>query len=400
MARLPQPGGDSGNWGTLLNDYLSQIHAADGTLKSNTVGSTQLQQNSVTSTQIADNAITPTQLADNAVTATSIANDSITELQLEPTLRNRVNSGSVGNNTITQAMLQDNAVTTTKINDQAITGAKIANGVITDAQIDAITQAKITGLTTDLAGKASASHTHTASNITDFNSAADARITAASVNALSDVTISSPINGQVLKYNGSAWVNDTDNASGSGTPGNDSITNAMMADDAIGIAELSATGTADNTTFLRGDNTWQSLDKGLVGLGNVDNTSDLAKPVSTATQTYIDTKVYTSTAVFSQSGAADTGLSGKWRNPTAGNITRVTLTTGTAPLGSNLVVEFYKNATLIQTLTINDGSTTTSTAVASSGLVAGDILSVNATSVGSSAAATNVTAQFDYTHAV
>ena len=34
------------------------------------------------------------------------------------------------------------------------------------------------------------------------------------------------------------------------------ITNALMADDAIGIAELSATGTASSTTFLRGDNSW------------------------------------------------------------------------------------------------------------------------------------------------
>ena len=36
------------------------------------------------------------------------------------------------------------------------------------------------------------------------------------------------------------------------------VKNADMADDAVGIAELSATGTADNTKFLRGDNTWQT----------------------------------------------------------------------------------------------------------------------------------------------
>src|SRR3989338_5196869 len=33
MARLPKPGGDNGNWGDILNDYLSQAHETDGTLK-------------------------------------------------------------------------------------------------------------------------------------------------------------------------------------------------------------------------------------------------------------------------------------------------------------------------------------------------------------------------------
>ncbi|HUD20872.1 MAG TPA: hypothetical protein VMQ44_02285 [Candidatus Saccharimonadales bacterium] len=33
MSRLPTPGGDSGTWGTILNDYLSVEHNADGTLK-------------------------------------------------------------------------------------------------------------------------------------------------------------------------------------------------------------------------------------------------------------------------------------------------------------------------------------------------------------------------------
>lgn len=33
MSRLPTPGSDSGQWGTILNDYLSVAHNADGTLK-------------------------------------------------------------------------------------------------------------------------------------------------------------------------------------------------------------------------------------------------------------------------------------------------------------------------------------------------------------------------------
>ena len=40
------------------------------------------------------------------------------------------------------------------------------------------------------------------------------------------------------------------------------VTNAKMADDAIGIAELSATGTASSTTYLRGDNAWSTISGG------------------------------------------------------------------------------------------------------------------------------------------
>jgi hypothetical protein len=42
--------------------------------------------------------------------------------------------------------------------------------------------------------------------------------------------------------------------------------------------------------YWRGDKTWQTLDKSAVGLGNVDNTSDASKPVSTATTTALSGK--------------------------------------------------------------------------------------------------------------
>ena len=43
--------------------------------------------------------------------------------------------------------------------------------------------------------------------------------------------------------------------------------------------------------YLRGDKTWQTLNKAAVGLSDVDNTSDMAKPVSTAQQAAIDAAV-------------------------------------------------------------------------------------------------------------
>lgn len=36
------------------------------------------------------------------------------------------------------------------------------------------------------------------------------------------------------------------------------VSNSAMADDAVGIAELSATGTPSSTTFLAGNNTWSA----------------------------------------------------------------------------------------------------------------------------------------------
>ncbi len=71
MARLPVPGGDNGNWGTILNDYLSQIHKPDGTLK--------------------DHSVTSTAIADDAVTATAIQDGTIMEAQLDTALQTKLN---------------------------------------------------------------------------------------------------------------------------------------------------------------------------------------------------------------------------------------------------------------------------------------------------------------------
>ncbi len=39
MSRLPTPGGDNDDWGTVLNDYLQQALASDGTLVTTTTNS-------------------------------------------------------------------------------------------------------------------------------------------------------------------------------------------------------------------------------------------------------------------------------------------------------------------------------------------------------------------------
>lgn len=52
MSRLPQPGSDSGQWGQILNDFLSQIHNTDGTLKPSVVDSAALAPNAVDETSL------------------------------------------------------------------------------------------------------------------------------------------------------------------------------------------------------------------------------------------------------------------------------------------------------------------------------------------------------------
>jgi hypothetical protein len=53
MARLPEPGKDAGNWGVILNDFLSASHDANGFLKPGSVTTSTLANGSVTLAKLA-----------------------------------------------------------------------------------------------------------------------------------------------------------------------------------------------------------------------------------------------------------------------------------------------------------------------------------------------------------
>ena len=57
----------------------------------------------------------------------------------------------------------------------------------------------------------------------------------------------------------------------------------------LGLKENTITA-GTTSQYYRGDKTFQTLDKTAVGLGNCDNTSDVNKPISSATQTALDSK--------------------------------------------------------------------------------------------------------------
>ena len=59
------------------------------------------------------------------------------------------------------------------------------------------------------------------------------------------------------------------------------VSNAKVVDDAIGVAELSATGTASSSTFLRGDNAWAAPSGGGLTLLDTINTTSGTTVTST-----------------------------------------------------------------------------------------------------------------------
>lgn len=73
MARLPIPGADSGDWGQILNDYLTQAHNTDGTLK--------------------DNVVTSNALAPGAVSTAELQDGIISEAKLDSSVQSKLNSG-------------------------------------------------------------------------------------------------------------------------------------------------------------------------------------------------------------------------------------------------------------------------------------------------------------------
>ncbi len=98
-------------------------------------------------------------------------------------------------------------------------------------------------------------------------------------------------NGESLEGTGDIDINKSD--VGLGNVDNTSDLDKPVSNDqqtALDGKEDSITA-GTTSQYFRGDKTFQTLDKTSVGLGNVDNTSDLDKPISTATQTALDGKV-------------------------------------------------------------------------------------------------------------
>jgi hypothetical protein len=179
MGRLPTPGSDSGSWGTILNDFLSLEHNSDGSLKNavksingktpNTAGVVSINAtdvgaptsvatlSDVNASGAADGQVLSYDAGTSKWIAGTVSSDTVnnasnTNLGLvqlagdlggsndpsAPTLSfGAVTAGKIATGTITNAQISASA---------AIAKSKLDPLTITDADVYAISTAKITGL--------------------------------------------------------------------------------------------------------------------------------------------------------------------------------------------------------------------------------------------------------------
>ena len=163
----------------------------------------------------------------------------------------------------------------------------------------------VPGLTAALAGKSDVGHTHSYSELTGTPPAGATALT-----DLTDFPTGSPSSGEVLKWNGSQWTFAADLTGDAGAGGDATTldgqapayylnranqtgtqTASTISDFSAAVAAAAPAAPVDSVAGKTGAVTLTKTD---VGLGNVDNTSDAAKPISSATQTALNQKADTS----------------------------------------------------------------------------------------------------------
>jgi hypothetical protein len=200
----------------------------------------------------------------------------------------------------------DNGVVSNAKLGTGIDAAKLADGTVSNAEfqyLNGVTSA----IQTQLDGKVDENAAITGATKTKITYDAKGLVTAGADATTADIADSTDkryvTDAQLTVIGNTSGTNSGDNATNSQYSGlaaskQDTLVSGtniktINSTSLLGSGNVAVEPTITATTsadYYRGDKTFATLNKAAVGLGNVDNTSDANKPVSTATQTALDTK--------------------------------------------------------------------------------------------------------------
>lgn len=330
MPRLPEPGGDVGQWGDVLNEYLQVSHNNDGSIKNAAVSTSSIQDGAITVAKISTTG-TPTNgqsLTYNGTDltwATTSSSGSVPDatgsvkgvVQLSGDLGGTAASPTVPGlatkestiNPGTETQYYRGDKTWQTLSKTAVGLPNVDNTADAAKPISTATQTALDAKEPLISGGTAQQYFR---GDKTWNSLDKAAVGLANVDNTSDANkpvstaTASAIAGKAnaTHVHGAADIT-TGTIAGARLP--------LATDDTTGIIQLAGDlgGTAASPTvpglagkeatitpgttaqYYRGDKTWQTLNKAAVGLANVDNTTDAAKPVSTATQTALNGKANT-----------------------------------------------------------------------------------------------------------
>ena len=113
--------------------YQNEIEAAEAAILAQATGP-------IGTSRLVDGAVTNSKLADSSVNGIKIVDYSVNTIDIAPLA---VDASKIANQTITATQIANSTITGAQIANNTITSSNIANGSINDAQVGAITGAKI-----------------------------------------------------------------------------------------------------------------------------------------------------------------------------------------------------------------------------------------------------------------